>query len=42
MNTRRCNECGYKLDDGYLDTEDICGACVNVAEGITPIDEEEQ
>ena len=27
--TRRCENCGYKLDDGYKTHETICGACVS-------------
>jgi hypothetical protein len=27
--TRRCNECGFKLDDGYTIKETLCGACYN-------------
>ena len=29
---RYCEECNYELDDGYKDSETLCGACVNVAE----------
>ena len=29
METRRCVECGYKLDDGYTPKDIFCGACFN-------------
>lgn len=32
---RYCEECNYELDDGYKDSETLCGACVNVAESVT-------
>ena len=35
---RYCEECNYELDDGYKDSETLCGACVNVAEGGLPGD----
>jgi len=31
---RYCEDCNYELDDGYLQSEIICGACVNVAESV--------
>jgi len=34
---RYCEECNYELDDGYLQSEIICGACVNVADGVPSI-----
>jgi hypothetical protein len=33
--TRRCEECGHKLDDGYTAEETLCGACFNEKESIS-------
>jgi hypothetical protein len=30
--TKRCEECGHKLDDGYTAEETLCGACFNAGE----------
>lgn len=32
--TRRCLDCGYKLDDGYTKSEVLCGACYNIENNI--------